>query len=70
MPQLGVPELLIILVIALIFFGPSRLPEASAALGRSIRDFQRAVRGQDSPPDAEDASEETNQQEDSKTDGD
>ncbi|HID86518.1 MAG TPA: twin-arginine translocase TatA/TatE family subunit [Anaerolineae bacterium] len=34
-------ELLLILIIALIIFGPSRLPEIGAALGRSIREFRQ-----------------------------
>ncbi len=36
-------HLLVILVIALIVFGPGRLPELGAGLGRSIREFKKAV---------------------------
>ncbi|BEU87291.1 twin-arginine translocase TatA/TatE family subunit [Selenomonas sp. TAMA-11512] len=39
---LGVPELLIILVIGLIFFGPGKLPEIGKALGKSIKEFKAA----------------------------
>lgn len=46
---LGVTELVIILVVALIVFGPGRLPEIGGALGRGIRDFRRSVDGADDP---------------------
>ena len=36
-------HLLFILVIALIFFGPRRLPELGAGLGKSIREFKKAM---------------------------
>lgn len=42
LPNLGIPELLIILVIALIVFGPRKLPELGRSLGRSIGEFRRA----------------------------
>jgi sec-independent protein translocase protein TatA len=44
MDGLGVPELLIILVIIIIVFGPSRLANAGKALGEAIRGFRREVR--------------------------
>ena len=39
---LGVPELLIILVIGLVLFGPGKLPDVGKALGKSIREFKNA----------------------------
>ena len=39
-PHLGVPELLVILVIALVLFGPGKLPDDGKALGKSIREFK------------------------------
>jgi sec-independent protein translocase protein TatA len=42
MGPLGVPELLVIFVIALIVFGPKKLPELGKSLGRSIAEFKRA----------------------------
>ena len=42
---LGVPEILIILVVALLVFGPGRLPEIGTALGRGIRDFKKSLEG-------------------------
>jgi sec-independent protein translocase protein TatA len=44
---LGIPELIVILVVALLFFGPGRLPEIGGALGKGIRDFRKAFEGSD-----------------------
>jgi sec-independent protein translocase protein TatA len=41
--DLGVPELLIILVIVLVLFGAGRIPEVGASLGKGIRNFKRAM---------------------------
>lgn len=40
---IGVPELILILVIGLVVFGPGKLPAVGNALGRSLREFKSAV---------------------------
>ncbi|HWX78166.1 MAG TPA: twin-arginine translocase TatA/TatE family subunit [Candidatus Acidoferrales bacterium] len=42
---LGIQELLVILVIALVIFGPSKLPQIGSGLGKAIRDFKKGVSG-------------------------
>jgi TatA/E family protein of Tat protein translocase len=42
MGNLGFQEIVVILVIALIFFGPRKLPEIGKALGRGIAEFKKA----------------------------
>ncbi len=39
---IGMPELVVIMVIALIIFGPRKLPELGRSLGRSLNEFKRA----------------------------
>ena len=42
MMGLGMPEIVVILVIALIFFGPRKLPELGRSLGRTMNEFKKA----------------------------
>ncbi|WP_054636587.1 MULTISPECIES: twin-arginine translocase TatA/TatE family subunit [Bacillaceae] len=42
--SIGVPGLIIILVIALIIFGPSKLPEIGRAFGRTLSEFKHSAR--------------------------
>jgi TatA/E family protein of Tat protein translocase len=41
--NIGLPELLIIVAIALIIFGPNKLPELAKAFGRAMREFKKAT---------------------------
>jgi sec-independent protein translocase protein TatA len=45
MPNIGLPEILIVLVIALIVFGPKRLPELGRSLGKGINEFKDGMSG-------------------------
>jgi sec-independent protein translocase protein TatA len=42
---IGLPELLLILLIALIVLGPDKLPEVASQLGKAMREFQRVSKG-------------------------
>lgn len=42
MPRIGFPELIIILVIALVIFGPGKLPSVGKSIGESIKEFKKA----------------------------
>ncbi|WP_281185084.1 Sec-independent protein translocase protein TatB [Trichlorobacter lovleyi] len=42
---IGMPELLIIMVIALVVIGPQKLPELASSLGKGISEFKRATEG-------------------------
>lgn len=44
LPSIGPWELILILVIALIIFGPGKLPEVGKALGRGLREFKSAAK--------------------------
>ena len=43
MPSLGFGEILVILILALVIFGPKRLPEMGRTIGRSLKEFRRAA---------------------------
>lgn len=43
MPNIGPGELILILAVILVVFGPGKLPEIGAAVGRSFREFRRAT---------------------------
>lgn len=47
MPNLGAPELIIILVVVIVIFGVGRLPEVGGALGRGIKEFRKSASGDD-----------------------
>jgi sec-independent protein translocase protein TatA len=51
--KLGLPEVLIILAIALLIFGPSRLADLGKGLGEGIRNFKSSVKDGESGGEAE-----------------
>lgn len=44
MSSIGVPGLILILIVALVVFGPSKLPEIGKAFGSSLREFRNAAK--------------------------
>lgn len=44
MPHIGAPELILIVALALIIFGPGKLPEVGKAIGRTIKEFHHSSR--------------------------
>lgn len=44
---LGMPELVLILVIALVVFGPSKLPELGSSVGKTIREFRKCIQDEE-----------------------
>jgi len=47
---LGMPELIIIVVVALLIFGPKKLPQLGQGIGEAISGFKKAVRDEDRKP--------------------
>ena len=48
---IGVTELIILLVVLLVFFGPKRLPEMGRSLGKGMREFKDSISGKDDDDD-------------------
>ncbi len=55
--SIGPPELLIVLVIVLVIFGPKRLPGLGRSLGSGMREFRDSISGKGSKGDDEDEAE-------------
>lgn len=55
MPNVGPFELAIVVIIALIVFGPKRLPELGRSLGKGIREFRGSVSGESHEPERPEA---------------
>ncbi len=53
MPQLGVPELVLILVIVIAVFGAGKLANLGGALGKGVRDFRTSLKDEDSEKNSE-----------------
>ena len=54
MPGIGIPELIIVLVILLVIFGPKRLPGLGRSLGSGMREFKDSISGKSKDEDEED----------------
>ena len=52
MPEIGIAGLIVILIVALLVFGPKRLPEIGRSLGKGMREFKDSITG-NSPEKAE-----------------
>ena len=50
MPNIGPMEIAIVLIIALVVFGPSKLPELGRSAGKGFREFKDSVTGSDDEP--------------------
>jgi sec-independent protein translocase protein TatA len=50
---IGMPELLLLGVIALVLFGPKRLPEMGRGLGKGMREFKESITGDSTATDAQ-----------------
>jgi sec-independent protein translocase protein TatA len=48
--SLGAPELIVIFIVALLVFGPSKLPDLGKSLGEAIRGFKKAINDVEKPP--------------------
>ena len=55
MPNIGPLELAIVLVIALVIFGPKRLPDLGRSLGSGMREFKDSITGKDKDDEKPDA---------------
>jgi sec-independent protein translocase protein TatA len=53
---IGFPELIVLLIVLLLIFGPKRLPEMGRSLGRGMREFKDSISGKDDRRDDEPAS--------------
>jgi sec-independent protein translocase protein TatA len=57
MPNIGPLEIVVILIIALIIFGPKRLPELGRSMGKGIREFRSSLSGDNKKEEEEEVQE-------------
>jgi sec-independent protein translocase protein TatA len=48
-PEIGISGLILLLIVALLVFGPKRLPEMGRSLGKGMREFKDSIAGKDEP---------------------
>ena len=48
---IGFPEIILLLLVLLLIFGPKRLPEMGRSLGKGMREFKDSITGKDDEPD-------------------
>jgi sec-independent protein translocase protein TatA len=53
MESIGMPELLVIVVLAVVLFGSKKIPELASGIGEGIRNFKTAMRGEPDKPEKE-----------------
>jgi sec-independent protein translocase protein TatA len=56
MPNVGPLELVVVLIIALVIFGPKRLPELGRSMGKGIREFRGSISGKGDDDEEEESS--------------
>ena len=56
MPNVGPLELVVVLIIALVIFGPKRLPELGRSMGKGIREFRGSISGKGDDDDDDESS--------------
>jgi len=49
---IGMPEMIIIIIVALVFFGPGKVPELGSSIGKAIRGFKKAMTETEKEPDS------------------
>ena len=49
--SIGLPELMVILVVAILLFGGKKIPELAQGLGEGIRNFKDSLKDPNAPPD-------------------
>ncbi len=59
--NLGIPELILILIVALVIFGPGKLPEIGKSLGKGIGEFKDALKKTQDKDEGEDQEKESAQ---------
>jgi sec-independent protein translocase protein TatA len=67
MPNIGPLEIIVVLIIVLVIFGPKRLPDLGRSLGKGMREFKDSVTGKDDEPKLPAASDTTEPPEPART---